>query len=279
MDLLKGVKDSYGETVLMSVTQVVQEHEDDVLILINHILPALGTTLARQRRDYGLDLELFPPEFPIEDQAQNIDDTPTNNMDMERLMGKSDQRLKKNQTLNAAGRSIILQKTKELREKDGAPSKYRTFRKQVEARKQLELKWNQKQQERFKSDSEKKQEVALVKERKRLNLLEDLKSFGGPFTNSEEVKAYLDESSIDEKTKQRRLKKEIQFARDSSTTLPKVSPIFKIQVVGQGKKRRDKNSSEFGEALKVYLGKQEERIQLDYSAFKESLRKIALGDV
>ena len=63
------------------------------------------------------------------------------------------------------------------------------------------------------------------------------------------------------------MKKDIQFARDSSKTLPRVSPIFKIQVTGSDKKRRDKTAVEFGEAMKVYLVKREDRIQLDYSAF------------
>ena len=115
-----------------------------------------------------------------------------------------------------------------------------------------------------------------MKERKRLNLLEDLKACNGPFTNSDEVQMYLDDSLIDIKEKQRRFKREVQFARDSSTTLPKVSPIFKIQVIGQDKKRRDKTASEFGEALKVYLGKREDRLELEYSAFKESLRQVAV---
>ena len=70
-----------------------------------------------------------------------------------------------------------------------------------------------------------------------------------------------------DKDKQKIMKKEIQFARDSSTTLPtKVSPIFKIQVTGQDKKRKDKTAAEFGEAL----GKKED------SAFKKSLREIVL---
>ena len=69
--LLKGVKNSYGMSALQSVMEVAQEHEEDVLLLI----PQLGQTLAKQRRDYGLDQELFPPEFPVEEQASNVDDT------------------------------------------------------------------------------------------------------------------------------------------------------------------------------------------------------------
>ena len=116
---------------------------------------------------------------------------------MERLMGKADQRLKKLQTLGAASRSIVLQKTQELRASKGAKNAFRSFTKRVEARKQLELEWNKKQDEKFKCDTDKKQEVALIKERKRLNLLEDLKACKGPFTNSDEVQKYLDNTSID----------------------------------------------------------------------------------
>ena len=85
--LFEEVKKSYSVNVLKMVTEVAQHQVEDVLILINHMLTELGTTMGRQRRDYGLDLEQFPPEFPIKDQASIIDDTPTNNMDMERLMG------------------------------------------------------------------------------------------------------------------------------------------------------------------------------------------------
>ena len=98
------VKQSYGEKVLEVVTDLAEEHSEDVLLLINHMLPDLGRVLGRQRRDYGLDEEKFPVEFPIEEQARDIDDTPTNNMDMERLMGKTDHRLQKLQTLPAASR-------------------------------------------------------------------------------------------------------------------------------------------------------------------------------
>ena len=59
-NLLKGVKESYSLTVLESVTQVAQDQEDDVLLLVNHMLPELGSTLAKQRRDYGIDTELYP---------------------------------------------------------------------------------------------------------------------------------------------------------------------------------------------------------------------------
>ena len=57
-----------------------------------------------------------------------------------------------------------------------------------------------------------------------------LKKCSGPFTNAEEVQIYLENPDPTDKEKQTRMKKEIKFARDSSTTLPRTDPLFKIQV-------------------------------------------------
>jgi hypothetical protein len=143
----------------------------------------------------------------VEEQARDRDDTPTNNMDMERLMGLTDQRLKKMQTLGAASRSIILRKTRALREAREEVN-FRSFRQQVEDKREKEVKWNTKMSEKMKDETERKQETALGQERKRLLALEKLKMKGGPFTNAEEVEEYL-RSEIPEKEKQTRMKQEV----------------------------------------------------------------------
>ena len=109
--------------------------------------------------------------------------------------------------------------------------------------------------EKFAKGADEKQIIAQRKEKKRLNMLECLKYKGGPFTNAEQVKEYLEKQDIDEKSKKDRMKKEIQFARESSTTLPKTDPLFKIQITVPSKKRRDKNSQEYGERMMSYLEK------------------------
>ena len=214
-------------------------------------------------------------KYRVEDQASHVDDCPTNNMDMERLMGKADQRLQKLQTLSAASRSIVLEKTKALRAAQESSS-FRSFRKVVDERREKEMKWNEKVKERFASDAEKKQQAALGQERKRLALLEELKSSGGPFTNAEEVNNYLADGTLTEKEKQQRMKKELRFARESSTTLPKVDPIFRVQVSLAGNKRRDKTAAEFGSALMAYLGKKADRNLSEYNTFKQSLRDVVV---
>ena len=83
--------------------------------------------------------------------------------------------------------------------------------------------------ENMKVDGDRKQEAALGQERKRLIALEILKGIDGPSTNAEEVEEYV-QKDIPEKEKQNRLKKELTFARDSSTTLPRVDLLFRVQV-------------------------------------------------
>ena len=123
----------------------------------------------------------------------------------------------------------------------------------------MHVQWNKIQIQKFKEDAAMKREVALNQERKTLTLLEQLKILEGPFTNAEEVQEYLENSDVDPKVKQATMKKEVKFARDSSTTLPRVDPLFKIQVTMKNKKRRDKTAIEFGEALMAYLGKKADR--------------------
>ena len=84
----------------------------------------------------------------------------------------------------------------------------------------------------MKKDEAKRQQVVLCKKRKRLLMLEELMQDNGLFTNAEEVQDFM-EKDISESKKQTRLKKEVKFAHESSTTLPKVDSLFRIQVYPQ----------------------------------------------
>ena len=190
---------------------------------------------------------------------------------MERQCGTVDYRLKKLQTLEAVSRSMILAKSAELR--DGEESNFRSFKVEVEMKRQLELDWQQRTKEKFAAGACEKQQVAQAKERKRLDLLDSLKENGGPFTDADQVQLYLDQEGITDREKQIRMKKEIQFARQSSTTLPSNDPIFKIQVSLPTGKRRDKNHQEFGVSLMMFLGKKADSHIMDYNVFRSSLRK------
>ncbi|KAK1882685.1 ATP-dependent zinc metalloprotease FtsH [Dissostichus eleginoides] len=250
--LFSSVK-TYTEEVLNSVSDVAAEHLDEVKKLTDLMQPHLQTVQARQRRDYGIDEETFPMDYPVSEQASNIDDTPVHNIGMERQCGKVDYRLKKLGTLNAVSRSIILQKSQELR--DGQIPSFRGFKAAAQAKREVELNWSKLMKAKFESGADQKQEMAQRKERKRLDMLDTLKSRGGPFTDSGEVEKFLVDESLNNNAKLQRMKLEVQFARESTTLLPKVDPIFRIQVTLPSGKRRIKTAQEFGDALMAYLGK------------------------
>ena len=104
-------------------------------------------------------------------------------------------------------------------------------------------------------------------------MMEELKKNGGPFTDAQEVEQYLSHE-VDIKKMKKRMKLELQFARESSTLLPKVDPFFKVQVTLPTGKWRDKTPEEFGAALMSLLGKKENRATLEYSQFQESLKRL-----
>ena len=81
--------------VLNSVTDLVEEHLEEVMKLTNLMLPHLQTVLARQRREYWIDEAAFPMEYPVSDQPSDIDETPVHNINMERQCGAVDYRLRK----------------------------------------------------------------------------------------------------------------------------------------------------------------------------------------
>ena len=89
-ELFEGVKASYKEEVLCVVSRVANEHKEEVLKPGEGMLPYLRTVLARQRRDYGIDEERFPSQYPVESQAANIDQTPVHNLAADRLQDQED---------------------------------------------------------------------------------------------------------------------------------------------------------------------------------------------
>ena len=270
--LFEGVKKSYGRNVINSVTSYSEDYGEDAVKLVNIMLPGLRTVLGRQRRDYSLDQEAYPAEFPVEQQAENVDDCPVTNLEMERFCGKVDYREKKLQTLRAVSQSMLLEGAKQ---EEGDETSFRSFKKQTISLRELNLEWSSKMKEKFKQNADMKQINSQVKEGKRLDKLEKLKKLGGPFTDMTEVERYLGDVEVQPKQKKERMKMELQFARDTSTTLPKVDPLFRVMITMPNKKKRDKTPEEFGEALMVFQGRWSDMVTMEYTTFQNSLEKLA----
>ena len=69
-----------------------------------------------------------------------------------------------------------------------------------------------------------------------------------------------------------RMKDEVTYARDTCLSLPKTSPIFKIfKFNTEGKKRTMLTSAEFGNNLKVLLGKTNQKRSVTLQEFRAAL--------
>ena len=285
LNLRNGVKETYNPKVVDSVVDAANRNLDECVTLANLVMPEIQKVLGRQRRDYNLSDD-FEAEFPVEDQVANPDDTPVHNLGMERVCGKVDYRQRKLKQLDAVSRSMILDATGTLRRESS--ESFRSFRKKAEEIAELKMKWSKKMEERFAGKLNQKQVDAVNSDETRLELLEKLKEAGGPFTMAEQVEQYLSESSqiiaAEENPKkkeklrkaaQNRMKAEVQYARESSTSLPKVDPLFRIMVSIPGKKRRDKTADEFGVALKALYGKRAGKSTVSLDRFKQSMRNIS----
>ena len=77
------VNKSYGSSVVLAIKQMATDNMEDAIKLANLVLADMKEVLARQRRDYGIS-EDYPEEYPVFDQAFNIDDTPVHTLAMER---------------------------------------------------------------------------------------------------------------------------------------------------------------------------------------------------
>ena len=60
--------------------------------------------------------------------------------------------------------------------------------------------------------------------------------------------------------------------------MPSSGTLFNIQVKLPNKKRKDKNSEEFGASLMTFLGKKADDDVMDYNLFKSSLWKYTNSD-
>ena len=85
--------------------------------------------------------------------------------------------------------------------------------------------------------------------------IQELKCHGGPFTSCKEIDDFL-QKDIKDKVKVSRMKTEVMYARDTSLSVPKTNPVFRIRTMKvHGKKSRQLTPEEFGDNLKILLNK------------------------
>lgn len=250
-----------------SVKQVANKHLIDCLALTKKLLPQLAHVLAMQRGKY-YGFGNFPQEYPVFDQCHEIDQTPVHNLEMERQCGDTDQRLKKKASLDPVARGTVLKETSKLR--TNINSDFRKMGSVVKQLDEIKFKWKLRQQELQAVGLSKKEANNLRIENRKLNILEKLKTQGGPFTSEEEISAYLSTTKDDYKLKSQRMRDEVTYARDTSLSLPKSSPVFHIFST-EGGKRRMLSPEQFAQNLKTLLSKKNQRSIVTLADFQKAL--------
>ena len=119
----------------------------------------------------------------------------------------------------------------------------------------------------------KKEEKAWLMEQRKLDILDELKEEGGPFTCSEQVDEYLLCSKIGADKKAKRMRNEVTYARDTSVSVPRSSPYFRIFNTSI-KPRRLLTAEEFGSNLKEYLGKKSGRKIVTLAEYRAAIDKV-----
>ena len=176
------------------------------------------------------------------------------NLGMESMCSLVGHRTGKTKTLEATSRSVIIQGTKELREKYGGS--FHDFSQATKRVKQIKLKWRAQQEEIAGQKMSAKQANNLKVEVRVLKQLEYLKSFQGPFTKCDEIDSYLMDETISSEDKKKRLKTEVQYARDTSLSVPKNNKVFKIRTSKlPGKGSVELSPTQFGGNLKLLIDK------------------------
>ena len=101
---------------------------------------------------------------------------------------------------------------------------------------------------------------------KRMTDLDWLKSLGGPFTKPQEVDEYISNSAISNEDKQKRLYREVRYARDTTLSLPKTSDIFKLK-----EKYKSLSVERLATNIKVYLSKVSANASADCDDFNNAI--------
>ena len=129
--------------------------------------------------------------------------------------------------------------------------------------------WEKKQSELKKQGMEDKEISNIAEDKRRISDLATLTGMGGPFTKSDQVQRFLEDPSLDDSLKNKRMYLEVRYAKLSSLSFPKSSDVFRLK-----KKGKNLSSAEYATNLNTYLGKVTCNVNMGFEDFQEALRSI-----
>ena len=200
---------------------------------------------------------------------EKLKSAPINNLHAERSVGSVNYGLKIRGAKNlktvsfshVIGKSYGLTEGKEVGKKFREMERQKVFPAIVEA-------WDLKQEQLKKEGlGEKERQNISIDQRRNADLVK-LKALGGPFSSSDEVRAFIN-SELREEKKVDRLYLEVRYARDSCVSFPKNSDIFRLK-----KSYKKLDVKTFSDNLIIFLDKISFRKDMDWNDFEKALSDL-----
>ena len=245
----------YNKDLLAAVKRIVDQDSERIVKVLSLTLPKLASGFHRQRANvFGFGS--FDPDSSMlvskKDQVKLMK-APINNLAAERHVGSVNYELKirGGRQLKAASDSVVKAKSVDLIELKPVDEfdKFRELTKKDGKLVEIWKRWKEEQDKLEKTGLTMKEVLNEQTDKRRNTDLDKLKAMGGPFTKAEEVDAFVN-SDVDNKTKVDRLYTEVRYCKNTSLSLPKASPLFRL-------KENYKNLpvSVYQTNLKTYLSK------------------------
>ena len=118
----------------------------------------------------------------------------------------------------------------------------------------IKAEWKVKHKDLQEIELSRKKVICSTLKTGKLAILDRIKAQGVPLSSAEEIDNYLLTTDNNLKTKTNSMKDEVTYDRDTSSSLPKNSPVFRM-MTKEGGIRKLLTPEQFAQNLKVLLGK------------------------
>ena len=241
----------YDSDICDALKNNINGIEEEIKSVLEMILPKIAEGFKKQKGNiFGFGDDENSDQALSKMNVQKLEHAPIHNLNAERSVGFINYELHRRgaKQLSCASSSQVKAKSADLI--DQQPSGSYSYYKKIASDQIPEIikKWNTKQEILVEKGLEQKQAANVTVDKRRNRDLQELKEQGGPFTNSEEVELYVNDSEISEDIKNKRLYLEIRYARDISLSIPKTSDIFRLK-----KDYKNLPTLKYATNLQVYL--------------------------
>ena len=244
----------WEDPIMESLKEAAFEYKEKVLVCLRVLLPELAKAWFTQRANvlgFG-DFDENSPRLVTKIDPEKLKEAPINNIASEQAVGSINHELgiRGRKELDAASSCFLKGKSFDLIELKPV-DEFIKYRKLIGTINQLIADWKKMQDELKAKGLDQKQQASLATKKRKMNDLQKLKSYGGPFTTAEEVDQMLENTELSDAQKASRLYTEVRYARDTTLSLPQKSPIFRLK----DSRCRNLPMEHYIKNIKVYLSK------------------------